>query len=58
MRGGPAFAVSLVISAIEPMLWQLAELGARQVRKWDLFDVNRRPHNYMALQLNTKLHFL
>jgi hypothetical protein len=32
VRGGPAFAVSLVISAIEPTLRQLAELGAWQVR--------------------------
>jgi alpha-glucan,water dikinase len=31
VRGGPAFAVSLVISAIEPTLRQLAELGAWQV---------------------------
>ena len=33
VRGGPAFAVSLVISAIEPTLRQLAELGAWQVRR-------------------------
>jgi len=31
VRGGPAFAISLVISAIEPTLRQLAELGAWQV---------------------------
>ncbi len=32
VRGGPAFAISLVLSAIEPTLRQLAELGAWQVR--------------------------
>jgi hypothetical protein len=31
VRGGPAFAISLVLSAIEPTLRQLAELGAWQV---------------------------
>lgn len=31
VRGGPAFAISLVISAVEPTLRQLAELGAWQV---------------------------
>jgi hypothetical protein len=34
VRGGPAFAISLIISAIEPTLRQLAELGAWQVRRW------------------------
>jgi hypothetical protein len=32
VRGGPAFAISLVISGVEPRLRQLAELGAWQVR--------------------------
>uniref|UniRef100_A0A383VC26 Uncharacterized protein n=1 Tax=Tetradesmus obliquus TaxID=3088 RepID=A0A383VC26_TETOB len=40
VRGGPAFAVSLVISAIEPTLRQLAELGAWQVIS---------PHEVMGL---------
>lgn len=31
VRGGPAFAISLVISGVEPRLRQLAELGAWQV---------------------------
>jgi hypothetical protein len=33
VRGGPAFAISLVLSAIEPTLRQLAELGAWQVSR-------------------------
>lgn len=33
IRGGPAFAVSLVITAIEPMLRNAAALGAWQVRR-------------------------
>lgn len=31
VRGGPAFAISLVVSGVEPRLRQLAELGAWQV---------------------------
>jgi alpha-glucan,water dikinase len=31
VRGGPAFAISLAISALEPALRQAAELGAWQV---------------------------
>lgn len=31
MRGGPAFAVSLVLSALEPALRAAAELGAWQI---------------------------
>lgn len=31
MRGGPAFAVSLVLSAAEPHFRQVAELGAWQI---------------------------
>ena len=31
VRGGPAFAVSLVLSTVEPALRQCAELGAWQV---------------------------
>lgn len=34
VRGGPAFAVSLVLSSIEPTLRNAAELGAWQVRFW------------------------
>lgn len=32
VRGGPAFAVSLVLSSIEPVLRSAADLGAWQVR--------------------------
>jgi hypothetical protein len=31
VRGGPAFAISLVVSGVEPRLRQIAELGAWQV---------------------------
>ncbi len=31
VRGGPAFAVSLVLSALEPVLRAAAELGAWQI---------------------------
>jgi hypothetical protein len=37
VRGGPAFAISLVISGVEPRLRQLAELGAWQVRVWCMY---------------------
>ncbi|KAF8067212.1 R1 [Scenedesmus sp. PABB004] len=40
VRGGPAFAISLVLSAIEPSLRQTAELGAWQVIS---------PHEVMGL---------
>lgn len=36
VRGGPAFAISLVVSGVEPRLRQIAELGAWQVGwAWD-----------------------
>ena len=34
VRGGPAFAVSLVLSSVEPMLRNSAALGAWQVCGW------------------------
>jgi hypothetical protein len=45
VRGGPAFAISLVLSAVEPTLRQLAELGAWQVRT--------HPHIVPAVALAT-----